>query len=135
MRTVLVSIVIGMGVLIVLGLIALIYGLIQKTENPDFKFFDLSKEAPAIEKVLKDVEVPLAGSTQAVEAPRQAREELKPMGDLRMEIPAGYKVEDAELKGRRLMIRLSNDSGLSKLLFVNPKDGSQLGSLTLVPAQ
>ncbi|WP_417789772.1 hypothetical protein [Terasakiella pusilla] len=136
MRTVLVSIVIGMGLLIVLGLVALVYGLIQKADNPDFKFFDLSKNTPGIEEAIKDVEVPLVGNKSSqpqnnVAAPAP----VKAFGDMRLEIPQGYKVVETDLDSQRLVLRLINDAGINKLMVLDINTGAKLGGLSLHPAQ
>ncbi len=140
MRTVLVSAVVGMGILIILGMIALVYGLIQKSDNPDFKFFDLAKEAPELEKALKDVEVPLVGKKK--EAPiASAPASVTPVvpvrafGDMRLEIPAGFKVVETDMDSQRLVLRLVNEQGVNRLMILDINTGAKLGGLSLQPAQ
>ena len=142
-RTLLVSVVIGMGILIVLGMILLVYGLIQKQDNPDFKFFDLSKEAPELEKALKDVEVPLLGKKSDHAASTPAPQPVAPaavvpakaFGDLRVEIPQGYKVVETDMDSQRLVLRLTNEAGINRLLVLDINTGAKLGGLSLHPAE
>jgi len=140
MRSVLVSAVAGMGILIILGMVALVYGLIQKSDNPDFKFFDLATEAPGLEQALKDIEVPLLGkkkteATPAVTAIMPAPSPVRALGDLRLEIPKGFSVKSSDLEGNRLIVRLANDLGITRLLILDVNSGAKLGTIVLEPAQ
>ncbi len=140
MRTVLVSAVIGMGILIILGMVALVYGLIQKNDNPDFKFFDLATEAPELEKALKEVEVPLVGKKTAAPqpaapAPAAPIVPAKAFGDMRIEIPKGYKVVETEMDSQRLVLRLINAAGTNRLMILDINTGAKLGGLSLHAAE
>ncbi|NVJ91879.1 MAG: hypothetical protein HWE34_09495 [Methylocystaceae bacterium] len=146
MRTVLVSAVIGMGILIVLGMIALVYGLIQKSDNPDFKFFDLATEAPELEKALQDIEVPLVGKKKespvpatttpaTTTAPAPTTTPARAFGDLRLEIPKGYRVVETDMDSQRLVLRLTNDAGVNRLMILDINTGAKLGGLSLHPAE
>ncbi|SCA58020.1 hypothetical protein MTBPR1_80074 [Candidatus Terasakiella magnetica] len=140
-RTVLVSAVVGMGVLIILGMIALVYGLMQKADNPDFKFFDLATEAPELEKALKDIEVPLVGKKSEAEtvaptaAPVSVVAPVRAFGDMRIEIPTGYKVVETDIDSQRLVLRLINEVGINRLMVLDINTGAKLGGLSLHPAQ
>ncbi|MDV7339379.1 hypothetical protein RYZ26_07230 [Terasakiella sp. A23] len=136
MRTVLVSAVVGMGILIILGMVALVYGLIQKNDNPDFKFFDLSSEVPELEKALKEVEVPLVGKKKETPAPTAAPVvPAKAFGDMRIEIPAGYKVVETDMDSQRLVLRLVNEAGTNRLMILDINTGAKLGGLSLHAAE
>lgn len=140
MRTVLVSAVVGMGILIILGMIALVYGLIQKSDNPDFKFFDLAEEAPQLEQALKEVEVPLVGkkkdTQQGTSQPTtSALAPAKAFGDMRLEIPQGYKVVETDMDSQRLVLRLVNEKGINRLMILDINSGAKLGGLSLHPAE
>jgi len=143
MRTVLVSAVVGMGILIILGMVALVYGLMQKADNPDFKFFDLAAEAPELEKALKDIEVPLVGKktetasatqTQAV-VTASAPAPVRSFGDMRLEYPKGYRVVETDMDGQRLVLRLTNDAGINRLMILDINTGAKLGGVALHPAE
>ena len=136
-RTVLLSAVIGMGILIILGMITLVYGLIQKADNPDFKFFDLASEAPELEKALKEVEVPLVGQAKkgATQPQQKALEPVRAFGDMRIEIPKGYKVVDSDMDSQRLVLRLINETGINRLMILDINTGAKLGGLSLHPAE
>ncbi len=138
-RTLLVSAVVGMGILIVLGMVALVYGLIQKQDNPDFKFFDLSKEVPELEQALKEVEVPLIGKKNSASTPAPIATEAvvpaKAFGDIRVEIPQGYKVVETDMDSQRLVLRLTNDVGINRLIILDINSGAKLGGLSLHPAE
>ncbi|WP_135078748.1 hypothetical protein [Terasakiella sp. SH-1] len=140
-RTVLVSAVVGMGILIILGMVALVYGLMQKADNPDFKFFDLAKEAPELEKALKEVEVPLVGqvkedkTTPTTTPAPVAAVPARAFGDMRLEIPTGYKVVETDMDSQRLVLRLINEAGINRLMVLDINTGAKLGGLSLHPAQ
>jgi len=141
MRTVLVSAVVGMGILIILGMIALVYGLIQKSDNPDFKFFDLATEVPELEQALKEVEVPLVGkkkdttpTPQATVSPT-AMTPAKAFGDMRLEIPKGYKIVETDMDSQRLVLRMINEQGINRLMILDINSGAKLGGLSLAPAE
>ena len=139
MRTVLVSAVIGMGILIVFGMVALVYGLIQKSDNPDFKFFDLATAAPGLEEALKNIEVPLFGKEKIPASEVLSTEiiptrSLRALGDLRLEIPKGFRVKGSDLEGNRLIVRLANDLGLTRFLILDINTGAKLGTISLHPA-
>lgn len=138
MRTVLVSAVVGMGILIILGMIALVYGLIQKSDNPDFKFFDLATEVPELEQALKEVEVPLVGKKKetvsnipsaTTSAPVQA------FGDIRLEIPKGYKIVETDMDSQRLILRMVNTTGINRIMILDINSGAKLGGLSLAPTE
>lgn len=138
MRSVLVSAVVGMGILIILGMVALVYGLIQKADNPDFKFFDLATEAPELEKALKEVEVPLVGKKKPETATNVAPNPVVPakaFGDMRIEIPKGYKVVETDMDSQRLVLRLINDAGVNRLMILDINTGAKLGGLSLHAAE
>ncbi|WP_419799534.1 MAG: hypothetical protein ACNI26_07745 [Terasakiella sp.] len=141
MRTVLVSAVVGMGILIILGMIALVYGLIQKSDNPDFKFFDLATEVPELEQALKEVEVPLVGkkkdttSTTEVTPTPLTQTPAKAFGDMRLEIPKGYKIVETDMDSQRLVLRMINEQGMNRLMILDINSGAKLGGLSLAPAE
>lgn len=139
MRTVLISAVVGMGILIVIGIIALIYGLIQKADNPDFKFFDLSGTTETQQSMVKTPEPPLAdGPTQPDPVTVSTHNPLRAFGDLRLTLPTGYSVVDAELDGPRLLVRLQNAANQTRLMFIDMTTGGTLGTLEFnaaAPAQ
>jgi hypothetical protein len=141
-RRLLVSAVVGMGLLIIVGMVLLVYGLIQKQDNPDFKFFDLSKEVPELEQALKEVEVPLVGKKNEVmptapstPPPTAPVVPAKAFGDMRLEIPQGYKVVETDIDSQRLVLRLTNDAGTNRLLILDINTGAKLGGLSLHPAE
>jgi len=135
MRTVLISAVVGMGVLIIVGIIALVYGLIQKADNPDFKYFDLTGDSAILETTLsteQPTSPPLSGVTAPT--PISTPSSLSAFGDMRLTLPAGYRVVDASLENNRLLVRLQNAADATRLMILNSQTGTTIGTIDFAPA-
>ena len=92
----LLALVIGMGVVILLALVALAIGLTQRAQEPSAGFFAKSG-APA--------------STAAAR------------GDLTVAIPPGSSVVSVDRSGELLMVHIVDEDDRSTLLFIDPADG------------
>ena len=92
----LLALVIGMGVIILLALVALAIGLTQRAQEPSVGFFGKSG-APA--------------STAAAG------------GDLTIAIPPGSSVVSVDRSGELLMVHIVDEDDRSTLLFIDPADG------------
>lgn len=132
----LLGVVIGMGVLIVIGLTILVYGLIQKASDPDFRFFKeeslstgaesgTKRASPAVDDVRIDPapDLPL---DRTVEVPVMA-----PFGQLDIAVPAGSHMESAAIQGGLLLVRWAGQS--DGVVIIDPRTGRVLGRITLRP--
>lgn len=105
------GLVIGMGVLIVVGITILGYGLYRKANEPDFKFF--KDEAAPVRSVPK------------------AGEDKTGFGDLRLPVPPGTHIRSHGLHGARLLLHLEGD--VESLVIIDVDSGRIEGRVLLEP--
>ena len=107
--------VVGMGVLIVIGMSLLAYGLYHKANNPDFKLFATSDDSPAF----GDVAVPAPKG--CVIADSQALD-----GRLYIRLGASDRLSSR--------LGLENTPNCDRILVVDAANGAVLGSISLKEA-
>ena len=83
----LVALVYGMGVIIVAGLIALIYGVTQKASDPDFSFFKKSGDAA----------MPVTATNTKLPA------------NVSIPLPPGARIADMQVTGNRIIVQVVED--------------------------
>lgn len=103
------SLVIGLGILVVIGMVVVVYGIIQKASDPDFTFFKSDK--------------PTAAPAAATGA------SLAPFGDIPVDIGAGCRVEDTQLQGTRLVVRVGPAGSCARVIVVDLAAGRVLGNV------
>ena len=103
----LVTLVIGMGVIILLGLAMLGYGLIQRSTDSSFRFF--------------------ARPASPTTAPLQSGP------DLTVPIPPGSSIASVEARGELLMVHVVDEEDRSTLLFIDPSDGRIVKRIAFSP--
>ena len=103
------GLVMGMGVLIVIGMILLVYGLIQKASDPDFTFFGNSGPA-AVEK----------GAETASPA----------FGDVVVPLAAGCEAIDMRAERNRLFVRIGPAGACARIVAIDLTSGKILGNVT-----
>ncbi len=119
------GLVIGMGLLIVAGLALLVWGLYQKAQNPDFKFFDLTGDGKTkIEFASTEPTPPIAQNT----APLQG------FGRKTVHLQAGDKLSSVTAEAQRLILRIEKADGHQELVIVDMNSGGVLGTLNLQTA-
>jgi len=59
----------------------------------------------------------------------------KAFGDMRIEIPTGYRVVETDMDSQRLVLRMINDAGINRLMILDINSGAKLGGLSLHPAE
>ncbi len=106
------GLVIGMGVLIVIVTIFLVYGLIQKGSDPDFSFFGLKGDAAPTAR-------------QADAAPT-----LRPFGDITVPLASGCRVEDMRPENGRLFVRIGPEGSCARIVAIDLASGKVLGNVT-----
>ena len=112
------GLVIGLGVLIVVGFVALIYGFYVKITDPDFR---VTKDGDA------EAAAPMAPSP-----PMRAG-----FGETTVAVPAGCAVADMRPDGERLYLRLgpgpSSGPDCDAILVVDAATGTRIGLIRLGP--
>jgi hypothetical protein len=97
-----------MGVLIVVAMIAMGYGIYRKAADPSFSFIP----------------------GEPAEAPAAA---VKPFGDLTVSIPPGCTIAGMVAEGNRLYLRLGPDGACTRVIAVDVATGTVIGTVTVAP--
>ncbi len=106
------SLVIGMGILIVISMAAIAYGIYYKSTNPDFALFSQ----------------PAGGETGG--GGRNAP--AKPFGELAVPLPEGCRIASIRpTRGRRLFLLIGPDGPCERVVVVDVAGGAVLG--TIIP--
>jgi len=95
------GVVIIMSVLIAILMTLMAYGLYQKSQNPDFKFFNYSGSEKAPSEVMP--EAPVSGSLETAPMPNTA------FGDITLDLPKGASIVSASPSGAQLIIITASD--------------------------
>lgn len=107
------ALVIGMGVLIVLVMGVMAYGLTKKASDPDFSFFDFARQPAA------------AGPDTAANTRAGA-----PFGDVMVPLAPGCRVEDMRPDGNRLFLRVGPaDGACQQIVVIDLASGKILGNV------
>ncbi len=106
----LVSLVVGLGLMIIAGLIILVWGLYQKSADPNFKMFSESDDKPA-----------LVRSTPAV--PPSPTEKPFP-ANVSIPLPQGYWIEEMEITSGRIIVHITNDTKRDRILILDADTGA-----------
>ena len=100
------SLVIGLGILIVIAMGLLVWGLFHKAGDPDFRLF---AESPAVDA--------------APATPPAA------FGDLVVPLPAGCSIVEMRPQGRRLFLRFGPPGPCERVVVVDTGTGVVLGTI------
>ena len=103
------ALVIGLGILIVIGMVILVYGLVQKASNPDFTFFGDGKKATA---------------TVSDAAPG-----LPPFGDISVRLPAGCQVDSMQPDNGTLFVLVGPEGSCTQIIAIELATGRFLGNV------
>ena len=109
------GLVVGLGILIVIGFVLLVYGFYTEFSNPDLKgLTDGSGEA-------------------SVEAGERAFPEVQGFGETRIGLPDGCTVVEMRPDGDRLYLRTGPTGLCERVLVVDPTTGEVLGTFVVKP--
>ncbi len=117
------GLVIGMGLLIVIGMGVLGYGLYKKATDPGFKFF-------------KDSGAPTASAPATPAAPIASaapQTPLKSFGTKSVPLAPGETLEGVTPNGSYLILHLKGSDGSDSLTIVDMNGGAVVGRLNLEP--
>ena len=101
------GVVIGMGILIVIGMGLLVYGLVRQVDG-----LDGASASPA----------------SNAETPRTA------FGEIDIPLPAGCRIAEMRPADSHLFLRLEGDGDCGRILVIDLPSGSELGRINLRPA-
>lgn len=97
-----ISVVIGLGILLMAGFAALGYGFFKRTSNPDFSFFERNEIKTSV--------------TQRNNSPLP--------GSVKMLIPAGTNVKNIETTTTNIVVHLVDQQGRTSLLILDGATGA-----------
>jgi hypothetical protein len=120
------GVVILMTVTIAVLMTLIVYGMYQKSQDPEFKFFDLSGgEKPAATTNNTSAE---AGADTPAAAPPVLNPTTRAFGDITLALPAGARITSATVSGERLVIVVNNEpQGHEQVWVVDLTTGQVLG--------
>lgn len=107
----------------------IVYGLYQKSQNPDFKFFDLSGgDTPATDGVPSAplAEQPPTKHSAATPAPQHAPTAF---GDIELDLPKGARIAQASLSGPTMVVIIDMGDGHREVWVVNLSTNTVLGRI------
>jgi len=117
------GLVIGMGLLIVIGMGVLGFGLYKKATDPGFRFF---KEASTPEVIAPTMPAAPVASAQPAAIPEA-------FGTKSVPLAPGETLEGVTPDGNRLILHLKGSDGADSLTIVDMNSGAVLGRLNLEP--
>lgn len=124
------GLVIGLGLIIVLGMGLLVWGLYKKSEDPDFKMFDLSKVIEEAKEPAPTLGAPLAPAAQPMSAPTSA----EPWGNVALHLPQGCTIAEMAFDQGRLFLRSSPKGapvgGCTRVTIIDPATGTIIGTIS-----
>lgn len=120
------GVVILMTVTIAVLMTLILYGMYQKSQDPEFKFFDLSgEEKPAAATNNTSAE---AGTDAPAVAPSVLNPGARAFSDITLALPAGARITSATISGERLVIVVSDATqGHGQVWVVDLTTGHVLG--------
>lgn len=129
MHTALKSLVIGLGVLILLGLGLLAYGLAKKSNDPDWRLFGAAKTAapPASSTTAGSTTGLRPGAAMPTPAPGPM---ARVSGDVKLNLAEGCEVRGVNAAGGMLYVLTGPASVCGEVLIVDPAAGKVVGRLT-----
>jgi len=120
------SAVILMGVAIAILMTLTIYGLYQKSQDPDFKFFDLSGNGKAAVQTMPNA--PVSG------APSSQHGTSAAFGDVILDLPPGARIVSAATSGSRLTVIVATGGGMAdQVWIIDLGTGQVLGRVKTAP--
>jgi len=115
------SLVAGMGILIVLIMGTIAYGLYRKADDPDFTFFSLSD---------------LTGAPVAAVPAAPARPPSTPraFGEALLALPEGCSIAAVSGDGVRIFLKLGPAGGAcERIIVLDAESGARLGTIKAAP--
>ena len=103
------GLVVGLGILIIVGFLVLVYGFYVKLSDPDFKPFKDSEDPPAEEEL------------------------VGPVQDLKLDLEPGCNVVDMRPEGTRLLLRTGPTGLCERIIIIDMRTMKTLGTIFVRP--
>lgn len=113
------GVVIIMTLIIAVLMTLIVYGMYQKSQDPSFKFFDLSgdKESVSASPTTPQVMPQTAGNTNTPISGTPSPS-TRAFGDITLPLPAGARITSTTLSGDRLVIVVSGGANTGDQVWV-----------------
>jgi len=109
----------GLGLMIVIVMAVIVYGLYRKSSDPDFRFFAFGGEPP----------VPAA-----VSQPPAAGTGLKSFGEVMVSLPDGCSIAGVTGDGKRLFLKIGPAGPkCERVVILDAVSGAILGNIKAAP--
>lgn len=119
----------GLGILIVIAMTTIGYGLYRKSEDPDFKFFNMGGENTS-----QETTQPAALPTPTMSAPATPAAAPMAFGDVMLSLPEGCMISAVSGDGVRIFLKIGpSGPACERVLVVDASNGSLLGTLKVTP--
>jgi len=120
------GVVILMTVAIAVLMTLIIYGMYQKSQDPNFKFFNLSSNGE------KNIAVPVTAPISGADQPAAAM--AQPFGDIDLPLPVGAHIASASVSGNRLIVIVTGGSEpAGQVWVIDLGNGHVLGRVKAQP--
>jgi len=116
----LVSLVFGLGIILIGGISLLAYGLIQRGNDPDFKFFKTDPEMPLETSSQHDKLVPAISKLPA---------------NISIPLAKGTWISAIETSGNKIIVHITNEAKRDQLLILDARTGAVISRIRFDHAQ
>ena len=115
-------------ILIVIVVTVIIYGMYRKSEDPDFKFFELAGDNTAANTMQQ----------LALDAPHEGVKSdpasLKKFGEIMLSLPKGCNISKVSGDGYRIFLKVGpTGAKCERVIVINANTGAFLGTLRVNP--
>jgi len=113
----------GLGILIVIGVTVIGYGLYRKSTDPGFKFFSSGDTSESV--TAPPARIPAAPSGQTIPLPA--------FGEAMIGLPAGCTIDGVSGDGARIYLRIGPNGTpeCSRVIVLNAATGAQIGVIRI----
>ena len=114
----LVSLVFGLGIILIGGFGLLIFGLYQRASDPDFKFFSENSDKPAQIS-------PAANPTPRLNTNLPV--------NISIPLPKGERIKEIEASGNRIIVHITNQAKQDQIMVLDAETGAVIRRLRFDP--
>jgi hypothetical protein len=100
------TLVIGMGILIVLGLCLLVFGIYKKATDPTWRLFENTETSGRV-------------ATDAL---------THSFGSIKLDLPEGHDIQEVTSDGERIFLTVSNEDA-AYIIILNAESGEEVGRI------
>ena len=119
----------GLGILIVIAMSVIGYGLYRKSTDPDFNFF-----TSADQPVSSSPDVTAIPTLPTQSAPPTRAAALPAFGETMVGLPKGCAIEGVSGDGARIYLRIGpGTTTCSRVMVLNAATGAQIGVIRIAP--